>query len=101
MQSYKINMNMRARIKNNYSYSLKTNFFCLRKKIFRFLLNLFVFGASKSQKQDNKQDNKKNRITNKKKKGLNYEEDYFNSSSRHDDGRQFCRDKQSQCSKKC
>ncbi len=31
----------------------------------------------------------KNRITNKKKKGLNYEEDYFNSSSRYDDGSQF------------
>ena len=31
----------------------------------------------------------KNRITNKKKKGLNYEEDYFNSSSRNDDDHQF------------
>ena len=51
-------MNIRARVKNNYSYRAKTNFFCLRKKIFRFLLNLFVFGTSKSQKQDNKQDNK-------------------------------------------
>ena len=28
MQRYKINMNIRARIKNNYSYSAKTNFFC-------------------------------------------------------------------------
>ena len=82
-------MNIRTRVKNNYSYSPKTNFFCLRKKNFRFLLNLFDFGTSKSQKQDNKQDNKNNRITNKKKKGINYEEDYFNSSSRNDDDHQF------------
>ena len=82
-------MNIRARVKNNYSYRAKTNFFCLRKKIFRFLLNLFVFGASKSQKQDNKQDNKKNRITNKKRKEKNYEEDYFNGSSHNDDDHQF------------
>ena len=40
----------------------------LKKKFFRFLLNLFIFHASKSQKQDNKQDNKKNRITIKKRK---------------------------------
>ena len=52
-------MNIRTRVKNNYSYRAKTNFFCLRKKIFRFLLNLSNFHASKSQKQDNKQDNKK------------------------------------------
>jgi len=50
---------MRARIKNNYSYSTKREKNALQKKFFRFLLNLFVFHASKSQKQDNKQDNKK------------------------------------------
>ena len=61
----------------------------LKKKFFRFLLNLFIFHASKSQKQDNKQDNKKNRITIKKKKGKNYEEDYFNGSSHNDDDHQF------------
>ena len=31
MQRYKINMNIRARIKNNYSYSAKTNFFAPEK----------------------------------------------------------------------
>ena len=50
---------MRARIKNNYSYSLKREKKCPQKIFFRFLLNLFIFHASKSQKQDNKQDNKK------------------------------------------
>jgi len=49
---------MRARIKINYSYSPKRPFFYLRKNFFCFLLNLFHFPASKSQKQDNKQDNK-------------------------------------------
>ena len=50
---------MRARIKNNYSYSVKREKNAPIKKIFSIVLNLFIFHPSKSQKQDNKQDNKK------------------------------------------
>ena len=49
------------------------------KKV-RAFLNLYNFGTSKKQKQDNKhQDN------NKKRKEQNYEKDFIDSSSRNDD----------------